>query len=142
MSVARAIINILEACYCKATGQEVVDYLLRIGTSHGGFLPRTLNDVAGRNFELKSIPIEDLLQSDPKFAEFYRSTKKPDPGKQYEPRDLRATDKGEPVEAEDQIDSPVVVIDGRLRDGWHRTAGKLDRGDTKVLAYVASQTAD
>jgi len=136
-SLARVVINIFEACYCQASGEEVVNYLLDIGTSHGGFLPKTLRDIAGRDFELTSVPIDDLLRSDDKFAEFYRKTKRPDPNKPYQPRDLRQTDKGEPVEAEDLIDSPVVVIDGKLRDGWHRTAGKLDRGDKKVLAYVA-----
>lgn len=131
---SRRLINIFED---KISGEEIVDYLLNIGTS-GGFYDHTIHDILQRKFELKKVSIQSLRQSDQKFNEWLVKQELEKFGNdQYSPKNLRQMDGGLPIEPRPRPNSPVVVVDGKLRDGWHRTAGKFAKGEQYVTAYVA-----
>jgi len=122
----------------KISGTEVVDYLLSMGTS-GGFYNRTLRDVLDHKFELKKVSITDLRRSDPKFNEWLeKQNLAPFSDDAYQSNDLRSTEQdGQSLAPKARPDAPIIVINGKLRDGWHRVAGKFSRGEQFVNAYVA-----
>ena len=119
------------------SGEKVVDYLLSIGTS-GGFYDHTLKDVHEREFELMEVNVDDLKRSDEDFSLWLSSQDKArfEDGK-YSPSDLRKLNRGESLKPESRADSPIVIVDGKVRDGWHRIAGAFFRGKTTLKAYVA-----
>ena len=114
-----------------------MDYLLSIGTK-GGFYPKTIRDVLQQDFELKDVQVEAIRRADP---EFNRWLEKQELGQfrpgHYKSEDVRQMDGGEEIDADHNPDSPVIIINGMLRDGWHRVAGKFANGEKTVKAYVS-----
>jgi hypothetical protein len=136
---ARLIIDICEAA--DISGEEVVDYMLGLGTE-GGFYDKTVQAVLDRDFELTEVPIDEIRKSDPRFEKWFVKQELPR-FKRYLPRHLKQLDaghhEGNELELESKPDAPVIIIDGKLRDGWHRVAGAVSRGKSTVKAYVAKK---
>ena len=134
---ARLIIDICEKA--GISGEEVVDYMLGLGTE-GGFYDNTIQAVLDRDFELIEISIDEIRRSDPKFEKWLVKQELPR-FKRYLPRHLKQLDaghhEGNELEPERRPDAPVIVIDGKLRDGFHRVAGALSQGKSTIKAYVA-----
>lgn len=74
------------------------------------------------NFELKS-----LLKSDKSFKEYYNSAVENGEFR-YEESDVNPED----------LNNPIVVVDGELRDGYSRATTLLSNGETTTSAYVAT----
>ena len=131
---ASLLIDLFEA---KISGEQVTDYLLSMGTS-GGFFEHTLKDVLDRKFDLKKVSITEIRRLDPAFNEWLERQELSHFGlDEYSPTDLRKTRHGPPADHQHRPDAPVIIVDGKLRDGWHRTARAFALGEWYVNAYVA-----
>ena len=81
------------------------------------------NDIDPRKFKLKEISIEDLLKSDPDFNDYYYL----EPEERYDQEDMNPED----------LYNELVVVDGRLLDGYNRAKVLLRRGEKTAIAFVA-----
>lgn len=113
------------------SGKKVNQYIRNI-TPDESDIPDYFMDniIAHRNFELKTISILDLLNSDPSFKEYYEAYKRE--GGRYD-TDIE-NDEGP---HEDDLYNWPVVVDGTLLDGYNRCSVRFANGETEVEAYVA-----
>lgn len=78
--------------------------------------------IKGRTFKRQTLKIKDLLKSDASF-------------KEYVDTDISRYDEEE-VDKDD-LDYPIVVVDGEVLDGYSRTSTLHQTGIEEVEAYVA-----
>ena len=120
------------------TGTDLERRLLKIGTAHGGFLERTLAAIREQVFQLQTVDIRSLFKTDAKFAAYVKRYKKM---RDYTKPSvaLRARDGSTAtIKPQDRYGEPIVVIKGRVRDGWSRAAHHVKNGDFMLKAWVAT----
>jgi hypothetical protein len=106
------------------TGKYVGEYVRRI-TPNEEDVPNYFISklIEPRLFILTTVGIQDLLESDPSFAEY---------ALMWEDRyDYGADPIG--------LEQPIVVVDGEVLDGYNRTCYKREQGANSIEAYVAIQ---
>lgn len=116
-------------------GGKVVEYLKQIGTAQGGFSEFQLKELGKYNYELKTVPLSELLASDSHFAEN---------GPDFERRDYEEDGGLKSLETDSKAllpqnipDAPIIVVDGEIKDGLSRASAKLQAGEPTIEAYVA-----
>jgi len=115
-------LKIYEEYTQKFTAKEVGDYIREITPEPENvpefFIEKILK--SGKEFELKSVKIKDLLVSDPDLKEYVSSDED-----RYE----------EPVE--EDLSNPIVVLDNEVLDGYSRISTMFKRGEEEIQAYTA-----
>ena len=80
-------------------------------------------DIVRRKFKnVDDFDMKSLLQSDPDFADYYKSGEE-----RYDEYDVNPRD----------LSNEIVVVDGTLLDGYSRVATLLRNGESTTYAYVA-----
>jgi len=86
---------------------------------------------SGKKFELKTVKISDLLKSDPSLKEYIV-----DNGESHR-YDMNNDDENEHIPDRDDLDLPIVVLNGEVLDGYSRANEHYYNGDDEIRAYVA-----
>lgn len=108
------------------TAQEVIDYIKDLETPDND-VPDYYFSVMKKNktkFELKTVNIEDLLKSDESLAEYVNTGENRYENSTYEP-------------SGDELDHPIVILDGEVIDGYNRTGANYRAGNKTINAYVS-----
>lgn len=113
----------------QMTAEEINDYLREITPEDSDVPDYSMEQIkkSGKKFELKTIEIPTLLQGDPSLREYVMSGEErygEEGESDYEPH-------------EDELDTPIVVFNGEVVDGYSRTSTLYHRGVTKIKAWVS-----
>ena len=117
----------LEHSSSRLSSEEIIDYIKTVSDNPVTTVPDyflTLVEREGRDFELRKLRIEDLLESDPDLREYVEND-----ADRYEEEDY--------VPHEDEIDNPIVILNGEVMDGYNRTLVKHHNGEEFIKAYVS-----
>lgn len=85
--------------------------------------------IAKRKFVIKNVNLNDLLNTDPSFKEYFDSGE--------ERYDYEGDPDFEHVPDPDDIYNEIVVVDGELLDGYSRASALLRNGENTAVAFVA-----
>ena len=121
------IMTFLEHSSNRLSSEEIIDYIKTVSDNPVTTIPDhflTLIEREGRDFELRKMRIEDLLESDPDLREYVEND-----ADRYEEEDY--------VPHEDEIDNPIVILNGEVMDGYNRTLVKYQSGEEFIEAYVS-----
>ena len=111
------------------SSKEICDYITSI-TPDESDVPDYFFDLikkSNKQFVLKNVKIQDLLDSDPSLKEYVEAGED-----RY--GDSREDTVHEPEE--DDIDNPIVVFNGEVMDGYNRTLVHVLRGEEYINAYT------
>ena len=121
------IMTFLEHSSNRLSSEEIIDYIKTVSDNPVTTVPDyflTLVEREGRDFELRKLRIEDLLESDPDLREYVEND-----ADRYEEEDY--------VPHYDEIDNPIVILNGEVMDGYNRTLVKYQSGEEFIDAYVS-----
>lgn len=121
------IMTFLEHSSNRLSSEEIIDYIKKVSDNPVTTIPDyflTLIEKEGRDFELRKLRIEDLLESDPDLREYVEND-----ADRYEEEDY--------VPHYDEIDNPIVILNGEVMDGYNRTLVKYQSGEEFIDAYVS-----
>jgi hypothetical protein len=121
------IMTFLEHSSNRLSSEEIIDYIKKVSDNPVTTIPDyflTLIEREGRDFELREMRIEDLLESDPDLREYVEND-----ADRYEEEDY--------VPHYDEIDNPIVILNGEVMDGYNRTLVKYQSGEEFIDAYVS-----
>ena len=109
------------------SNKEVIDYIKTVSDNPVTTIPDyflTMIELEGCEFELKSLRIEELLESDADLREYVESAEDRYEEEEYVPH-------------YSEIDNPIVVMNGEVLDGYNRTLVKYQNGEEFIDAYVS-----
>ena len=121
------IMTFLEHSSNRLSSEEIIDYIKKVSDNPVTTIPDhflTLIEREGRDFELRKMRIEDLLESDPDLREYVEND-----ADRYGEEDY--------VPHYDEIDNPIVILNGEVMDGYNRTLVKYQSGEEFIDAYVS-----
>lgn len=121
------IMTFLEHSSNRLSSEEIIDYIKTVSDNPVTTIPDyflTLIERKGCDFELTKLRIEDLLESDPDLREYVEND-----ADRYEEEDY--------VPHYDEIDNPIVILNGEVMDGYNRTLVKYQSGEEFIDAYVS-----
>ena len=117
----------LEHSSSRLSPEEIIDYIKTVSDNPVTTVPDyflTLVEREGRDFELRKLRIEDLLESDPDLREYVEND-----ADRYEEEDY--------VPHYSEIDNPIVILNGEVIDGYNRTLVKYQSGEEFIDGYVS-----
>ena len=121
------IMTFLEHSSNRLSSEEIIDYIKKVSDNPVTTVPDyflTLVEREGRDFELRKLRIEDLLESDPDLRKYVENDED-----RYEEEDY--------VPHYSEIDNPIVILNGEVIDGYNRTLVKYQSGEEFIDAYVS-----
>ena len=121
------IMTFLEHSSNRLSSEEIIDYIKTVSDNPVTTIPDyflTLIEREGCEFELRNLSIEDLLESDPDLRKYVEND-----ADRYEEEDY--------VPHYDEIDNPIVILNGEVMDGYNRTLVKYQSGEEFIEAYVS-----
>lgn len=121
------LMTFLEHSSIRLSSEEIIDYIKTVSDNPVTTIPDyflTLVEREGRDFELRKLRIEDLLESDPDLREYVEND-----ADRYEEEDY--------VPHYSEIDNPIVILNGDVIDGYNRTLVKYQSGEEFIDAYVS-----
>jgi glutaredoxin len=121
------IMTFLEHSSNRLSSEEIIDYIKTVSDNPVTTIPHhflTLIEREGRDFELRRLSIENLLESDPDLREYVENDED-----RYEEEDY--------VPHYSEIDNPIVILNGEVIDGYNRTLVKYQSREEFIDAYVS-----
>ena len=121
------IMTFLEHSSNRLSSEEIIEYIKTVSDNPVTTIPDyflTLIEREGCEFELRNLSIEDLLESDPDLRKYVENDED-----RYEEEDY--------VPHYDEIDNPIVILNGEVIDGYNRTLVKYQSGEEFIDAYVS-----
>ena len=113
------------------TGDEVNKHIYDITPNEDDLPEYFMNKlIKPRLFTIQKINLNDLLESDPSFKEYYNNGDFVD---RYEDED---EDEYQDI---DNLNLELVVVDGELLDGYNRASVLLKSGIDETYAFVANK---
>lgn len=110
------------------TGIQVNQHITNITPDESDLPDYFMNNfIKDRKFTIEEINLNDLLNSDESFKEYYESGEQ-----RYEEDEVEYRD----------LDNELVIVDGKLLDGYSRATQLLNNGETTAYAYVALQNTN
>lgn len=126
------------------SGQVIADYIEEITPDPDNIPYSWLKDyVLPYSFKLEKVLIEDILEMDPYFKEYFDQTDKFNIRYSWSPKDeyyiLNHPHKYEPVPevTHDSLYNPIVISNNLVVDGFSRITRLWHEGETEVEAFVA-----
>ena len=121
------IMTFLEHSSNRLSSEEIIDYIKKVSDNPVTTIPDyflTLIEREGCDFELRRLSIEYLLESDPDLRKYVEND-----ADRYEEENY--------VPHYDEIDNPIVILNGEVMDGYNRTLVKYQSGEEFIDAYVS-----
>lgn len=121
------IMTFLEHSSNRLSSEEIIEYIKTVSDNPVTTIPDyflTLIEREGCEFELRNLSIEDLLESDPDLRKYVEGDEDRYEGENYVPH-------------YDEIDNPIVILNGEVMDGYNRTLVKYQSGEEFIDAYVS-----
>lgn len=110
------------------TGKQVNQHIIDITPEESDLPDYFMNNyIKDRKFIIEEINLNDLLNSDESFKEYFESGEQ-----RYDEDDVDYRD----------LENELVVVDGILLDGYSRATQLLNNGETTAYAYVALQNTN
>ena len=105
-------------------GEVVSNMAVNLGSDQGGISDFTANKIKEEDYEVRNVPIEDLLNSDEDLAEYIDNAE--------EVREFE----GEPFDM-----SPIVTSKGEVVDGYNRIHQAIENGESSIEVYYGVEPA-
>jgi hypothetical protein len=99
-------------------GEVVSNMAVNLGSDQGGISDFTANKIKEEDYEVRNVPIEDLLNSDEDLAEYIDNAE--------EVREFE----GEPFDM-----LPIVTSKGEVVDGYNRIHQAIENGESSIEVY-------
>jgi hypothetical protein len=105
-------------------GEVVSNMAVNLGSDQGGISDFTANKIKEEDYEVRNVPIEDLLNSDEDLAEYIDNAE--------EVREFE----GEPFNM-----LPIVTSKGEVVDGYNRIHQAIENGESSIEVYYGVEPA-
>ena len=105
-------------------GEVVSNMAVNLGSDQGGISDFTANKIKEEDYEVRNVPIEDLLNSDEDLAEYIDNAE--------EVREFE----GEPFDM-----LPIVTSKGEVVDGYNRIHQAIENGESSIEVYYGVEPA-
>jgi hypothetical protein len=116
--LVKTVESLLSKEQAPIKGEVVSNMAVNLGSDQGGISDFTANKIKEEDYEVRNIPIEDLLNSDEDLAEYIDNAE--------EVRDFE----GEPFDM-----LPVVTSKGEVVDGYNRIHQAIENGESSIEVY-------